>query len=285
MAGSFRAIRLRRYLRKWPGATWRQFRGDFFNVSQAIALGGIWFAIYLYSFWATEEQVAEEVSFGIAGLYAVVGVAFVWGLWAAIASPFRIHSEEKAKGTLIGNRFIYHEPPLVATFRCKPTGDVEMYKFKLKDVEPGAFVYCRIALDGAAHLAMVDLGGTALSGPIPHLPERRWGFLLPKSREAIFRIQLPLDAIAITARIYCENFIVGEPDDEDGTTGNYQFPVRPPVGGNGIPGRLLARKRKHQAVKHQVRHLTHVPAILKLPQILRKMLPTDVNVGAVDPAL
>lgn len=29
----------------------------------------------------------------------------------------------------------------------------------------------------------------------------------------------------------------------------------------------------------------HVPAILKLPQILRKMLPADMNVSAIDPAL
>ena len=41
----------------------------------------------------------------------------------------------------------------------------------------------------------------------------------------------------------------------------------------------------HQAIKHQVRHRPHVPAILKLPEILRKMLPADMNVGAVDRAL
>lgn len=40
-----------------------------------------------------------------------------------------------------------------------------------------------------------------------------------------------------------------------------------------------------EPVEHQVRHLTHVPAILKLPKILRKMLSADVNVSAADPAL
>lgn len=49
--------------------------------------------------------------------------------------------------------------------------------------------------------------------------------------------------------------------------------------------RLLPRKGIKQSVQHQVRHLTHVPTILKLAQILRKMLPADVNVGSVDPAL
>jgi len=34
-----------------------------------------------------------------------------------------------------------------------------------------------------------------------------------------------------------------------------------------------------------MRHRPHVPAILKLPQILRKMLPADMDMCAVDPAL
>jgi hypothetical protein len=31
-----------------------------------------------------------------------------------------------------------------------------------------------------------------------------------------------------------------------------------------------------------VRHLTRIPAILKLPQILRAMLRADVNLGAIE---
>ena len=47
----------------------------------------------------------------------------------------------------------------------------------------------------------------------------------------------------------------------------------------------LARKRKHHPIKHHVRKVTHVVTILKLRQILRKMLPADMDMRAVDPAL
>ena len=49
--------------------------------------------------------------------------------------------------------------------------------------------------------------------------------------------------------------------------------------------RRLARERNHQAVQHQVRRLAHVPAILKLPKILRKMLLADMDMRPVNPAL
>ena len=52
-----------------------------------------------------------------------------------------------------------------------------------------------------------------------------------------------------------------------------------------LAGPAPSAERNHHPVKHQVRNLTHVPAILKLPQILRKVLPADMNVRAVDPAL
>ena len=45
----------------------------------------------------------------------------------------------------------------------------------------------------------------------------------------------------------------------------------------------LPRERSHQALEHQMRNVTHVPAIAKLAQIFRKMLPADVNVGALMP--
>ena len=41
----------------------------------------------------------------------------------------------------------------------------------------------------------------------------------------------------------------------------------------------------HHPVQHQVRNLTHVPAILELAQILRKVLRTDVNVRSANAAL
>ena len=44
-------------------------------------------------------------------------------------------------------------------------------------------------------------------------------------------------------------------------------------------------RRNHQPIKHQVRRRPHVVAILKFPQILRKMLRTDMNMRPIDAAL
>ena len=49
--------------------------------------------------------------------------------------------------------------------------------------------------------------------------------------------------------------------------------------------RRLARERNHQAIKHRMGRLTHVPAILKLRQILRKVTGTDMDMRSVDPTL
>ena len=49
--------------------------------------------------------------------------------------------------------------------------------------------------------------------------------------------------------------------------------------------RLLARERNHQAIKHRMGTLTHVPAILKLTKIFRKMFLADMDMRPVNPAL
>ena len=49
--------------------------------------------------------------------------------------------------------------------------------------------------------------------------------------------------------------------------------------------RLLARKGVHQPIKHQMGSVTHVVAILKLPKILPKMLPADMDMRSANPAL
>src|ERR1043165_9728528 len=41
----------------------------------------------------------------------------------------------------------------------------------------------------------------------------------------------------------------------------------------------------HQTIQHQMRNVTHVPAILKLAEILRKMLPADMDMRSGNPAL
>lgn len=49
------------------------------------------------------------------------------------------------------------------------------------------------------------------------------------------------------------------------------------------PGRLLGRNTK--SIEHQMRRMTQIVAILKLPKILLKMFLRDVNAGPVDAAL
>lgn len=113
---------------------------------------------------------------------------------------------------------------LAATFRVKPTGKAEMFKFDIPHVEPGAFVYSEIEVEGPDTLARVMIGGRALVDPILYLAGRSHGFLLPKgSRRAILTVELPTNAIAATGRVKCNSFTLGNPEDQDGDTGNHHF--------------------------------------------------------------
>jgi len=157
----------------------------------------------------------------------IVGLA--WAFACLFLAIRKVVNDDRARAVWHGNRRVYLQPLLIDTLRCRPTGEWERYQLKFSDAEPGSFVYCRIQLDRVPPNARMDIGGAVFfEKGFP--AQRTWspGILLPKDRIAIFSILLPPESVSVTVRIYCENFIVGEHNDQDGNAGNWQFPLRPP---------------------------------------------------------
>ena len=231
-----RALRALRIAKKSPGTFMREFFAPLWNRDQLLAL--LVALVGTYLIFQTANHAVMVAEFNDWGLQVE---AFGWALviWAAIMAfraPFVAVSDERRRGAWHNRHFVYHEPMLAKTFLVKPTGKEEKFKFEIPDVEPGAYVEMEIEIEGPAHLAKATIGGRILTSPLPYLAGRKHGFALPKgSRSAILGIELPTNAISATVRIWCKGFRLGPYEDQDGQTGNYDFPLRPPPKGDDRP--------------------------------------------------
>jgi len=221
-------VKARRFMRRYRATFFQKFWGDLLDPGNAIGLLIAFVLTFgVRSFKLSPDEMAAEVQNWYDAIWAFLIVAAFWFAYSAGRSYFLTRKAERDAGEWHGTSFVYRQPLLVAILRCKATGQVEMYKVKFADAEPASYVWYTIQLDGADSIAEVGLGGKILMGPIPY---KNWpgtgGFLLPQDRIAIFSIKLPLTADSTTARIYCRSFNIGDPNAKDGTTGNYEFPVR-----------------------------------------------------------
>lgn len=225
-----------RTARRVPGRAIRDWLSVFLNKGELFGFTLAILTSYIGLQTATIPQVVAEAEAWMDAVQAFVYVALGWAIICLVRAPFVLAVEDRRLGYWEGARFIYHDLLLAKTLHCRPTGEIEMYKFELPHVEPGSFVYCSLDVEGPKSLTEIGIGGRILMGVLPHHSERRTGFSLPKrSRSAILQIKLPTNAVSATVRVYCHSFIIGEPEDQDGTTGNYRFPLRPPPKGDDRP--------------------------------------------------
>lgn len=222
----FFLMKWRRYVRLSPIIAWREFWHPLLNRGQMLQalLTVIVLKLALQTASPKERDILVSdwenwfTAFGIA--------CAVWALFSLARAPFIARAEDSAKGRWLENRFIFHQPHLVAMFRCRATGFVELYKFRVPFVEPDSFIEYSLELDpDVRSRAEWGFGGVVLVSPVPAM---QWpgtgGAKLPRNRQAVFSLKLELETISSTARIFCRSFIIGNPDDTDGTPGNYQFP-------------------------------------------------------------
>jgi hypothetical protein len=218
-------LRLRRYARQLLRCFWLTFREPIAGPNQLFMATIAWLVLVLTLRTATPEQrdvlAAQWAIWFEAAAYAVAG----WAVISILYAPYRAFKEERLRGTWHGTRFIYHQPILIKTLRCKATGEIEQFRFKVPDVEPGAFIFWDIDLEGPIMVAEIDFGGTIFMTPRRLAELGNGGFLLPRDNHAIFRIRLPVQADSATVRLYCTSFTVGNPLDKDGHTGDYN-PVK-----------------------------------------------------------
>ena len=195
---------------------------------QWIAIGGL----LIVAFFAVKAGATTHIALIATHLndYALA-ILTALPLWLAvnvIRTAYDVVHDENQLGEWHGNRFVFFEPHLVGMFRCRATGHVEMYRFNVPFVEPNAFMEFSMELDpDVRQRAAWSLGGTVHTGVTPAIQWPGTGGVKLAGREATLKLQLELNTVSVTARVFCHNFTIGEPSDTDGKVGNFKYPVRP----------------------------------------------------------
>jgi hypothetical protein len=225
----FRA-KARRILRRWPSETWEEFVGPIFNRGQMLTVlaGIIGTALLIQS--GDDERMAADFSAWELSIQAFAYVLLFWAVISAIRAPMIIVSKDRALGAWHGSRFVYHEPHLVVTLRCKATGDAQFHRFKLGHVEPNAFVEYTIELEHELpreYISAIVVGVALLSHyQTPGQGISQGGTRIGADRTAQLLVAMRPDVRSQTVRVYCRNFTIGNPDDKDGSLGISRKSIR-----------------------------------------------------------
>lgn len=233
-----RWIKIKRCLRRVPSAALKRFIEPVFNSGQILTFAASVIGLWLILRFATpveRDLLANQWAISIeAFAIALAG----WALISFFTAPFTVWREERRKGSWHGKRFVYRKPLLVTTIRCQATGAVERYRIRFSDAEANAFVAYHVELtpDISRH-ANFGVGNALLLGV--GRAQGRGGCRLD-GREAAFYIEAPENVVSTTARVFCESFVIGNPDDKDGSRGDIGPEIRQTAEGYAVGGVVQA---------------------------------------------
>lgn len=185
---------------------------------------------------AALPRVIEEATEWANAIQAFVYVSAAWFILSIPRAALLLIKEDRIQGRWYHNRFVYHDRKLVATHRCKATGEVQVFPIVFDDAVPQAFVYHEIMVgrgDVPSRLYSASMVSEMVLGSNlqPGAGASRGGFIIGKNREAKLFMVMRSDTISQTVRVYCLDFTVGSPRNDDGDEGE-RWPHRPP----NIPG-------------------------------------------------
>jgi hypothetical protein len=194
-------------------------------------------ALYLRLGVTPEERDLLATQWAIATKAFTTAVIF-WAIISLAISPFLVLRDERRMGRWHGARFVYRAPILVAVIRCQSTGAVERYRVRFSDAEANAFVAYHVELtpDISRH-ANFGVGNALLLGV--GRAQGRGGCRLD-GRDAAFYIEAGEDVLSTTARVFCESFAIGNPDDKDGSRGDIGPEIRRTDEGYAVGGVIRA---------------------------------------------
>lgn len=114
--------RLWRIAKRSPARAVRDWFGVLGSESQIFS-----FCLAVFTSWigiqtATIPEIMAEANSWSNAIQAFFYVAIGWGAICLVRSPFVTYCDEIRLGKWYGNRFVYSKPHLVATLRCKATG-------------------------------------------------------------------------------------------------------------------------------------------------------------------
>jgi len=234
-----RVFRVWRIVKRSPARAMRDWLGVLANEHQFFSLLLAVFTSWLGLQTASLPQVIEEVNAWGNALQAFIYVALGWAAICLIRAPLVVAFEDAQRGKWHGGRFVYHRPHLVATLRCKATGQPQFHRIVIDDAEPNSFVYYSIEVEGdpPRHLYSADLVAEMVLVGLQTQPGRggqtMGGLRIRKDRSVDLLIVMREDMLSQTVRVFMRDFSVGNLEDQDGDEGEFREAFRRPPEGDG----------------------------------------------------
>lgn len=234
------ALRAWRIAKRCPKTFWFEFWAPLWNRDQLLALIVALVGTVLIFQTASPDRVIAEATDWAFSVKAFGWALVVWAGIMAFRTPFVAMKRERELGRWHGRRFVYREPHLVATLRCKATGQPQFHKVKFSDAEPSSFVYYFIEVEGnppiKLYTASLVSSSVKSSRAEPGLGPQQGGIRIGADRCAELLIVMRKDMVSQTVRIYMRDFSLLNPEDQDGDEGEFRGPFRRPLEGDGGRG-------------------------------------------------
>ena len=213
----------RRLAKRYPRTVMAEFIGPLADRAQFLAVTNAFVASFLILQTASLARAMTEVSSWALAVQAFAWTTLIWAVICLVRAPIVIIDSDRRKGKWYGRRYVYHSPHLVATIRCKATGEAQRHKILFSDAEPNAFVYYSIEVEGnpPRELYSATLSAGYLLGNYtkPGQGVSQGGLTIRADRTAELVVTMQKNMLSQTFRIYCRDFSISNPDDQDGETG------------------------------------------------------------------
>ena len=231
-------IKTRRCLRAIPHIWLTRFFEPIFNSSQVLTFAtaciGLYLALAVGPTGPERDALASQWALAIQAF----GLALTgWAIISLACAPFIAVFNDRRLGTFHDRRFVFREPYLAATIRCKATGQPQFHKFKFDSAEPGSFVHYRIDVQGnpPKHLYSATITSSESCLLVnrdtePGSGTSQGGLRIGKDRSAELLIIMKAEMVSQTVRIYALDFSVGDDlGDTDGHEGEFRGAFRRPT--------------------------------------------------------
>lgn len=227
-------VRLWRYVRRAPSVAWRQFRNPFADAGQLLSIAASIVALAIFLRQAGPLERDELASQWAVTIIAAAYTAIGWAIACVVSSPFVAMHEEARRGRWYGNRFVYHQPRLLTSQRCRASGKIERYPFAVDDIEPGSFFNFFIDVGPLARNRIAATVNTSLmligDSMRPGQSSLTGGTRLERDRRATLTVCMAPGTTSETIRAYCTDFVIGDINEHDGDLGDMP-PIEPRFSG------------------------------------------------------
>lgn len=166
-------VRARRWVRLWVKIAAEGCLAPLHDRTAFLQLLALPVFFYLVFLAQGIGAVTEEIFFSWAAAKALAYAVPVFLLWNFIGAMFRVKEVERMSGKWFGGSFVYNEPILVHISRVTNADNEALQPFKIKEAEPGGYVYLNVEFDGfekrriKAQVVHKYVRGISLPGPMP----------------------------------------------------------------------------------------------------------------------